>query len=99
MRHPLDEIAYKALSVVRNRAERDGLDFLEELNKVGLIATKPRIQEIRISALRDLHDRLEMMSSVEMLHLIRGNSNGGTAADMYGGILRWIREYVETYEK
>lgn len=95
MRPPLSEVAYAALRTVRNRSERSGKDFLEELNQVGLIASEPRIREIETSALRNLRDRLEMMSPIELLAVTNhGNSNPTTPEDMLRSLIRWMDNYI-----
>lgn len=95
MRDPLTEIAHKALSVVHTRAMKNGLDFFEELNRVGLIATEPRIREIQKSTLSNMLDRLEAMQPADFLREAqRNNSNPGTPDDMYRGVLGWIHNYL-----
>ncbi len=96
---PLSEIARKALSTIQARATRNGIDFFEELNRVGLIATKTRIQEIEIAALRNLLDRLRSLEPAGLLHVFtRGNSNPATPADMMTAIDHWIDLYIKTLE-
>lgn len=88
-REPLTEIAYRALHVVETRCRQDGLDFFEELNRVGLIATVPRIQEIQKVTLANMYDKLQ---DVQPAHLM--NSQPGTPDDMYRAMLGWIRDYI-----
>jgi hypothetical protein len=92
----LTEIAWKAISVTQTRATQQGLDFFEELNRVGLLATEPRIREIQVLALRNMLDYLETGLSVTDLNRTyqRGNSNPATPADTYNAVLSWIRTYV-----
>lgn len=93
-REPLTEIAHKALSVVHTRSTQNGLDFFEELNRVGLLATEYRIREIQVSALKNMIQRLEMIEPAEMLRLIGRSANPGTPTDMYANILEWMRTYL-----
>jgi hypothetical protein len=96
-RPPLTEIARKALVVVQNRSRREGLDPFEELNRVGLIATAERIQEIQIAALKNMLDRLEISGETELLATFtRGNSNPPTAMDMYRSVTDWVRAFIES---
>jgi hypothetical protein len=88
-RQPLSEIAYKALEVTHRRAVKNGLDPFEELNRVGLVATEPRIREIQVSILENLSDRLEQLNMSQILmqqpHL--------TVDDM----LRYVRNFLTEY--
>lgn len=94
MREPLSEISYRALQVVKDRAKREGLDLFEELNRVGFVATEPRIQEIRKSALADVVRRLELMGPSELMaDYQRGNSNPATTYDVFNAIINWINSY------
>lgn len=94
-RAPLSEIAQKALTVVQARCAKQGLDLFEELNRVGLIATVPRIQEIQVSTLRNMLERLQSISASELLRITqRGNSNPMTPDDMYNSVLGWIHNYI-----
>jgi len=95
VRDPLSEIARKAMSVTENRCRKQGLDFAEELNRLGLLATEPRIREIQVSALKNMLARLEMMSVADLMEVQRrGNSNPGTPADLYVSVLGWIHNYI-----
>jgi hypothetical protein len=95
MRDPLTEIARKALSVTQARAAKGGLDLFEELNRVGLIATEPRVQEIQVSALQNMYDRLSAMQPAELLRVTQSwNSNPLTPTDMYDSVLGWIANYI-----
>ena len=99
MREPLSEIARKALDVTRARASRDGLDFFEELNRVGLIATAPRIREIEVAALLNMLERLKSMEPAALLHIhTRGNSNPATAADMLAAVESWIELHIRNID-
>lgn len=95
MREPLSEISYRALRVVEDRAQREGLDLFEELNRVGFVATEPRIQEIRKSALNDVVLRLELIGPSELMaEYHRGNSNPATTYDVFNAIINWIKEHA-----
>jgi hypothetical protein len=95
MRDPLTEIARKALSVTQARAAREGLDLFEELNRVGLLATEPRIREIQVSALQNMLDRLASMQPAELLRETQTwNSNPLTTQDMYNSVLDWVNSYI-----
>ena len=94
-RAPLTEIAHRALQVVSKRCDREGLDLFQELNRVGLIASEPRIREIQELALKNMHDRLEAVTAGELLWQISNRTkNPGTPEDLYQGILDWIRQYI-----
>lgn len=97
-REPLTEIAYKALSVIQARAQSEGLDLFEELNRYGLIASEPRIKEIQVSALRNMIARLEMIEPGELIRMISRSANPGTPSDMYANILQWMRTYATAVE-
>lgn len=99
MRQPLSEIAHRALTVVETRTRQQGQDLFQELNRVGLIATEPRIQEIQVAALKNMFDRLETVSVTELMEAHnRGNSNPGTPADLHRAIVAWIRAYIDYIE-
>jgi hypothetical protein len=99
VRAPLTEIAHKALLVTQARATAQGLDFLEELNRVGLIATEPRIREIQVSALRNMLERLEMLSVDDLTRSARtNNSNPVTPAALYVSVLSWVSNYITHIE-
>jgi len=95
MREPLTEIARKAFITVQARCLSQGLDLFEELNRVGLLATEPRIREIQVSALENLFDRLDVVPIDQLMagHT-QGNSNPGTPAAMYVGVQHWIRSHI-----
>jgi hypothetical protein len=96
VREPLTEIAHKALSVVSVRCSRHGLDLFEELNRVGLIATEPRIREIQKLALANMIDRLEAVQPADFMREAQMyNSNPGTPDDMYKGVMGWIHNYMK----
>jgi hypothetical protein len=88
MRDPLSEIARKALSVTEARCLKQGLDLPEELNRLGLLATEPRIREIQVSALENLVNRMQSMGAAGF------NPNPGTPADMYNSVVGWIHTYI-----
>jgi hypothetical protein len=67
IREPLTEIALQACRVVHARSLREGLDLFEELNRVGLLATEPRIREIQKSALINLMTELELVGPTELM--------------------------------
>jgi hypothetical protein len=95
MRQPLTEIARKAFTTVQARALSQGLDLFEELNRVGLLATEPRIQEIQVSALQNMLDRLNMVSPAQLMEQhAKGNSNPGTPAGMYNSLIDWVYDYI-----
>lgn len=99
-RGPLSEIAMKALSVVQARSITQGTSLFEELNKVGLIATEPRIREIQVSTLKNMYDRFCTMEPAELLRITRhGNSNPATPQDMWLSVVSWICTYIDYMEK
>jgi hypothetical protein len=98
MRGPLDDVAVAALKRVTERAQRNGLDVHEELNKVGLIATAPRIQEAVYEALKNFRDRLHEVDIAPLLsEYYRGNSNPPTPTDVQRLLLTWIDRYIEIH--
>lgn len=92
-REPLTELAHRALSVVETRSRQQGLDFFQELNRVGLVATEPRIREIQKLALANLFDRLEETQPAQLM-----NWKPGTADEMYRAVLGWIRAYINRFD-
>lgn len=95
MRGPLSEIAMKALERTQRRAERNGLSLFEELNRVGLIASEPRIYEIRVAAVSNLRDRLEELDLHSALAgFYQGNSNPPTPDDVRRQLLAWVDRYI-----
>lgn len=95
MRQPLTEIARKALSVTEARCSRDGLDLFEELNRVGLLATEPRIREIQVSALMNMQERLLSVAPAELFRTMhQRNSNPMTPDDTYKSVMDWISDYI-----
>lgn len=90
-RQALSEIAHRALSVVSRRAEKQGLDLFEELNRVGLIATEPRIREIQVSTLQNFSDRLEDMN---ISHVLMKNNGSMTADDMLRHVKTMLSDYI-----
>lgn len=101
MRGPLSEVAHKAVTKVADRATRDGQDVWQELNRVGLLATEPRIQEIQVAALKNMFDRFEPMSADNLLGYInwhQNNSNPATPADLLHAITVWFRSYIDYME-
>jgi hypothetical protein len=95
MREPLTEIARKAFTTVQARCLSQGLDLFEELNRVGLLATEPRIREIQVSALANMLDRLgDVPPDQLMAEHARNNSNPGTPIGMYLGIKGWILSHI-----
>lgn len=92
-REPLTEIAYRALTVVETRCRQNGLDLFEELNRVGLIATVPRIREIEKAALANMFDKLQEIQPAYFM-----NYQPGTPDEMYQAIKGWIRTYLTKYD-
>lgn len=92
-REPLTEIAHRALTVVQERCRREGLDLFEELNRVGLIATVPRIQEIQKSALANLLDKFDEIQPAYFM-----GWQPGTPDEMYRAIKGWIRAYLTEFD-
>jgi hypothetical protein len=92
-REPLTEIAHRALTVVQDRCQREGLDLFEELNRVGLIATVPRIQEIQRSALANLYDKFQEIQPAAFM-----NWRPGTPDEMHRAIRGWIRAYLTQFD-
>lgn len=100
-RQPLSEIAMKALTVTRDRVMREGTDLFEELNRIGLIATEPRKQEIRISALKSLRDHLHAVSVDDLLRrdgYYARNSNPPTTEDVRQAVCNWMDEFIGEVE-
>lgn len=101
-RGPLSEIAYRALVVTQRRAEAEGVDLFEELNRYGLIASEPRIKELQVAALLNMVMRLRMLSADELLQLNgygRRNSNPPTLDDLLQAVDGWISTYIEAVKK
>lgn len=90
-RQPLSEIAHRALTVVARRAQKDGLDLFQELNRVGLVATEPRIREIQVSTLQNFSDRLEDMNMAQVLMSHHGSM---TADDMLREVKSMLGDYI-----
>lgn len=91
----------KALTVVQKRCDNQGLDLFEELNRVGLLATEPRIREIQTSTLSNMIDRFQSMEPAELLHitrLSRGNSNPATPEDMWNSVAGWLLNYLNNID-
>lgn len=92
-REPLTEIAYRALTVVETRCRQDGLNLFEELNRVGLIATVPRIREIQKAALANMFDKFQEIQSAYFM-----DWQPGTPDEMHRAIKGWIRAYLLDYD-
>lgn len=94
IRAPLTEIAYKAFTTTSRRARNQGLDVWEELNRIGFLATEPRIREIQKSTLDNLIARLEMLEPSELARIMSRSADPGTPTEMYRNIVAWIRNYA-----
>lgn len=100
-RGPLSEVASKAIARTITRAMKEGLDEWEELNKLGLLATEPRILEIQVAALKNMYDRFNSMSVDDFMRHIdwhRNNSNPATPADLLNAIGAWFLTYIDYIE-
>jgi hypothetical protein len=98
MRDQLSEIAHAAMKRTAARAQAQGLDVWQELNRVGLLATEPRKQEIEVSALKNLLDRFQSMSADDLLRTIswhQNNSNPATPADLLHAVTVWMQNYID----
>lgn len=97
-RGPLSETSQQAIARTVTRSLQDGVDLWEELNKVGYLATEPRVQEIEVSALKNAFDRFETMSADDFLRHInwhQNNSNPATPADLLNAIRAWFISYID----
>jgi hypothetical protein len=85
----------KALERVQKRCDRDGLSLFEELNRLGLIASEPRLHEAQVLALANLRDRLHLMDLHALSMTFRaGNSNPAAPEDVRRLILDYIDRYI-----
>ena len=98
MRDPLSETAHAAVKRTATRAQAQGLDVWQELNRLGLLATEPRKQEIEVAALKNMFDRFSMMSEDHFLINVnwhQTNSNPATPADLLHAITVWMQSYID----
>lgn len=101
MRGQLSEIAHAAIVKTAQRASANGLDVWQELNRVGLLATEPRKQEIEVAALKNMYDRFQSMSADNFLGYVnwhQTNSNPATPADLLHAITVWFQTYIDYIE-
>lgn len=100
-RQPLSPVAYAAVKVTAARAQSQGLDVWEELNRIGLLATESRIHEIHTSALRNMQERFVSMSADDLMRHVnwqQNNSNPATPADLLRAITQWLDSYIDRVE-
>lgn len=82
-----------AFRVVFNVARARGLDVAESLNEHGMLLTGERLDNIRVSTINNLLERLENLPPETVARIVGNNPNPITAAEMYRYTLEWIRVF------
>lgn len=96
-RKPLDATTMALAQTVVSASRRSGTDPVEELHRLGLIASPALRREIRIGVLGALLDRLYNIRPAEMMR--RSANSAQTASSMYDTVIQFIEEYQKSLEE
>lgn len=89
----IDADTWLKVSATLHRCQKAGWDPTEELDRVGLLLTPERRQQIQVSVLATLLNQLTIYRPVEMLRRKFHPGHQAAPADMYVVMLEFIEEF------
>jgi hypothetical protein len=92
---PVDPNTFDKYVQAQERARDLGLAPIEVLDRAGVLLTKKRRHDLEVGVMWDLLERLNRQDAGKLMRYYY-DRNEGTAAEMFQGILQWVRTVCES---
>lgn len=95
MKKPLDGETYLRTHTAIDLARVRGMDPAEYLNARGLLASPELIKDIKVRAMKQMHQDLASWRPAEVLRMKYPESRQCTPQDMYNCILEYLQRLID----